>query len=265
MTQESLILAVETCSRVGSVALARGPKVLAEAVFSAALRHSAEVFPTIGRLLGRFGHTADTIAQVYIAVGPGSFTGLRIAAALAKTMHLASAVEIVTVDALDVIAANLMDAPTTSAIQNTGHPGRLDRIATILDAKRGQFFVAAYERVKHDPAGPGASDDVGYAIPAPGGCFWKKRIGDALMTADELLARFAADTPLGLLGDGLLHHRDTFDAAGILLLDEACWSPRAARVHTLGWQKAQAGRFADPAALIPLYLRGPQVTLKKRT
>lgn len=265
MMHKSLILAVETSSRVGSVALAHGAELMGEAVFSAPLRHSSEVFPMISRLLRDFGHTADNIGQVYITTGPGSFTGLRIAVALAKTMHLANAVNIVTVDSLDVIAANLVDASTTSTDHNIGQPGGLDRIATVLDAKRGQFFVAAYERVTHGRPRPCAGDDVGYAIPAPGHSLWSKSIPDTLMTASELIARLAAETPVGLLGDGLLHHRDAFDAAGLLLLDPAYWSPRARHVHTLGWQKAQAGRFADPATLAPLYLRGPQVTLKKRT
>ena len=49
----------------------------------------------------------------------------------------------------------------------------------------------------------------------------------------------------------------------IRILEEAYWSPRATQVHRLGYQKAQAGRFADPLTLTPFYLRGPQVTLRK--
>ncbi|MHC4521456.1 MAG: tRNA (adenosine(37)-N6)-threonylcarbamoyltransferase complex dimerization subunit type 1 TsaB, partial [Planctomycetota bacterium] len=106
MSPIPLILAVETSSRLGSVALALGPDLLGAETFSASLRHSAEIFPTIGDLLERSGYAAADISQVHISVGPGSFTGLRIAVTVAKSMHLANSVRLITVNSLDVIAAN---------------------------------------------------------------------------------------------------------------------------------------------------------------
>jgi len=262
-----LILAVETSSRIGSVAVALGANMLGESTFSASLRHSAEIFPTIAELLGQSNRTAADIDQVHISLGPGSFTGLRIAVAAAKSMHLASSVRIVTVDSLDTIAANVTDAAVAPVIQesHTNHsaPGRL---ATVLDAKRGQFYIAVYERSAPDePADsePRAKDP-GYRIPAPQQSDWRKVLSDGLMTASELTDRFATEAePLCLVGDGLLHHQDQFKVKGVRILDKGFWSPRAAQVHTLGYQKACAGRFADPLTLAPFYLRGPQVTLRK--
>ena len=265
MTSEPLILAVETSSRVGSVALAAGQRLLAEQSFTAPLRHSAEIFPAVGSLLDRFGHTPDNITAVYISIGPGSFTGLRIAVTMAKAMHLAHNVKIVTVDSLDAIAANTEDAATRDLIQNARSATHTDRIAAVLDAKRGQFYTAVYERTTAaEPASaPQATQAPGYAIPAPEGHIWHKILPDCLMTAQEIIARFTGERPLGLLGDGLLYHEQTFRRAGAVILDPACWSPRASRIHALGHQKARAGRFADPLSLAPFYLRGPQVTLKK--
>ena len=54
MTAQPLILILETSSRIGSVALAEGPDLLAETAFSAPMMHSAEVFPAIAELLRRF-------------------------------------------------------------------------------------------------------------------------------------------------------------------------------------------------------------------
>jgi len=265
MTSEPLILAVETSSRVGSVALAAGRQLLAEQSFSAPLRHSAEIFPAVDRLLDRFGHTPDNIAAVYISIGPGSFTGLRIAVTMAKAMHIAHDVKIVTVDSLDAIAANTEDAATPTLIQNGRSAPLPDRIAAVLDAKRGQFYTAVYERTTTpEPASTAdATEAPAYAIPAPGGQIWHKILPDCLMTPEELISRFAGERPLGLLGDGLLYHEKTFRRARVVILDAASWSPRASRVQALGWQKARAGRFADPLSLAPFYLRGPQVTLKK--
>jgi len=264
MTSEPVILAVETSSRIGSVALAAGSDLLAASTFSASLRHSAEIFPAVADLLKRFGYAPVDISQVYISNGPGSFTGLRIAVAAAKSMHLASSARIVTVNSLDTIAANLTDAVADSLIQDSPETATIPgRLAAVLDAKRGQFYVAVYERTEREELDD-AKDDPGYQVlPAAKGR-WQKILPDRLMSANELLRQFAAeDHPLGLLGDGLVYHRDAFHAEGVRILDQTHWSPHAAQVHRLGYQKAQAGRFADPLTLTPFYLRAPQVTLRK--
>jgi tRNA threonylcarbamoyl adenosine modification protein YeaZ len=265
-SQGPLILAVETSSRIGSVALAMGPRLLSQISFSAPLHHSMEIFPSINQLLDRFGCHPQDIRQVHIAVGPGSFTGLRIAVTMAKTMCLAGDVRIVTVDTLDTIAANVADASAMPVAEDSGAERRDSRLAVVLDAKRGQFFTAVYEWTDAADAlivdGPDA--DPGYEIPAPHYGFWHKVVPDCLIDAKQILERFAApDRPLWLTGDGLLYHRDAFAGEYVRILDERLWSPAAARVHLLGRQKAQAGRFADPLALVPFYLRGPDVTLRK--
>jgi tRNA threonylcarbamoyl adenosine modification protein YeaZ len=260
---EPIILAVETSSRVGSVALARGATFLAERTFSAPLQHSAEIFPAIHQLLNESGFVPGDIAQVHIAVGPGSFTGLRIAVTMAKAMHLANSTAIVTVNSLDVIAANIGDGPSGPPLQDSSvFP--LDRIATVLDAKRGEFYAAVYRTA--EPPVPADRMDLrgdGYVIPAPQGCLWQKIVPDRLITASQLIEEFASQAPLGVLGDGLLYHRDAFLANNVQVLDPACWSPRAINVYRLGLQKAQAGLFADALTLTPFYLRAPHVTIKK--
>jgi tRNA threonylcarbamoyladenosine biosynthesis protein TsaB len=264
-TEEGVVLAVETSSRTGSVAVATTDRLWDQATFSAPLRHSAEILPTIARLLHRIGRTPRHVAQVHISVGPGSFTGLRIAVTLAKSMNLANRTQIIAVDTLDVMAANVDDAAPAVLFHNAlAESCEIRRIATLLDAKRGQFFVAAYERASLDPAPP--ADDPGYRIPAPGATVWRKVLPDCLMSASAFLEQFAdATDPIALLGDGLLYHQDKFAAEGVCILDSTLWSPRAANVHLLGYQKARAGLFSDPLTLVPFYLRGPQVTLKARS
>jgi tRNA threonylcarbamoyl adenosine modification protein YeaZ len=261
--EEPLILAVETSSRVGSVALARGPELLAETAFSAPLQHSAEIFPAIRQLLDRFHCVPDDIAQVHVAVGPGSFTGLRIAVTIAKLMHLAGGTAIV---AVDTIVANIDgDGSSGPALQNS-EPPLPGGVATLLDAKRGEFYAAVYQQVERSAQTDqtNAAGSAGYEISAPGHRVWRKIVPDRLITASELIGRYAVEKPLGVLGDGLLYHRDTFQAGNIIILDDSTWSPRASRVHALGYQKARAGLFADAMTLTPFYLRAPHVTLKGR-
>jgi len=254
MGRKPFVLAVETSSRIGSVAVALGEKMLAETTFSAPIRHSAEIFPAIRGLLDRFSREPKEIEQVYISIGPGSFTGLRIATTFAKTMHLANATKIVTVDTLDVIAANIINLTTKNSVQDSNHRRQAmsdDRIAAILDAKRGQFFVAVYKRNMND--GQQARSDG----------IWQKILSDSLMTASEFLQKFSgSNQPIQLLGDGLLYYKDKFKAQGVHFCEEKYWSPRAGKVHLIGWQKALAGQFTDPLTLQPSYLRAPDVKVK---
>jgi tRNA threonylcarbamoyl adenosine modification protein YeaZ len=265
--REPLILAIETSSRVGSVALALGRNLLGQTTFTAPMRHSAEVFPAIVALLSRSGYGPSDLGQVHISIGPGSFTGLRIAVAAAKAMHLANSVRIVAVNSLDAIAANVKDAPSSEAFQSISEESSDPcRLATLLDAKRGQFYTAVYEYEGQDrrPLPEEALDDPGYRIPAPADGFWRKTLPDCLMSAAELLDRFATPgNPISVAGDGLLYHQDRFQVEEVRILDPRHWSPRAAGVHILGRQKAAMNRFSDPLTLVPFYLRGPEVTLRK--
>ena len=294
MTKKPLVLAVETSSRIGSVVIALGEKILDEATFSAPIRHSAEIFPALSNILDRFCRKPDQIEQVHISVGPGSFTGLRIAVTLAKTMNLANATKIVAVDTLDVIAANATDyikeqnttitfhsesspynseqpvLPISSSaaaegagkvqdplsLSSTPIPERQspERIAAITDAKRGQFFIAVYKRNTND-----GSDEA----EATSNEIWKKIFPDSLMTSSQFLARFACDeNPIWLLGDGLLYYKDKFKAGSTRFLEQKYWSPRASKVHLLGWKKALTNQFEDPLTLTPNYLLRPDIKIK---
>jgi tRNA threonylcarbamoyladenosine biosynthesis protein TsaB len=246
MRPKPLILAIETSGRTGSVAIALGEQMLSEAHFSGPMRHSAEIFPAVHKLLVRFSRKPKEIEHIYISVGPGSFTGLRIAVALAKTMHLANAVKIIAVDTLDVIAANasdyIKDLSSVAPAKEEEKVEDLINIATILDAKRGQFFIAAYENEQNQ---------------------WKKTMPDCLMTAGQFIENCGGKSrPVWLLGEGLVYHKDKFKAEGIRFLDEKYWNPRAEKVYKLGWEKALAGQFADPLTLQPTYLRRPDVKEK---
>ena len=249
MPQQELILAIETSSRVGSVAMANENGLLAEVMFSGEMRHSVEILPCIRDLLARFHGTPDDIRQVYLSQGPGSFTGLRIAVTLAKAMVLANAVKVVAVDTLDVIAANVPVSNETPRV-----------IAPILDAKRDQFFVATYERQPAPRADLNAEPGSARGLALPN---WAKTQPDTIMTAEQFLRQFASPgTPVGILGDGLLYHEDRFKADGIRVLDRPYWSPTAGNVYRLGRRKALEGRFEDPLQLAPLYLMPAEVTLK---
>ena len=243
--QNPLILAIETSGRNGSVAIARGGQLLGEMSFSAPMRHSAEIFIAIKSLLRPLELTAEQIEHVYISIGPGSFTGLRIAATLAKTMHMANDAKIVAVDTLDVIAANAADPALCEQQQDTIP----EKIATILDAKRSEFFVALYQR-------QAKNDNV----------IWQKQLPDCLMRASQFVERLGnQDKPIWLLGEGLVYYKDKFKSPNIRFMDECFWWPKAQKIHLLGWAKALRNEFANPVTLEPKYLRLPDAVEKRKT
>ena len=185
-------------------------------------------------LLEKVGKSAGKVEQIYISVGPGSFTGLRISVTAAKIMNLAGGVKIVVVDTLDVIAANGFEG---------GENADIELIGVILDAKRNQFFTAVYENRE------------GKLV---------KILDDCLMSSGEFVERFGCkERRIRLLGEGLVYYKDDFECEGIEFFDEKKWWPSAKKVHSLGWEKAQRGEFSDALDLQPLYLRRPELGKKK--
>jgi tRNA threonylcarbamoyladenosine biosynthesis protein TsaB len=218
-----LALALETSGRFGSVAVGCDGKLSDEKTFSAPLRHSAELFDTIIKLLEKSGKSANQTNQVCISIGPGSFTGIRISVTVAKMMALAAQSKIVAVSTTDAIALNVDDSS-------------IKKIATIIDAKRDQFFIAAFERKNNS---------------------WEKILPDRMMTAEQFKERFD-DEPIWLLGEGLLYYAKKFETANVKILDNKYWSPRAANVFRIGSQMAVEGKISDPVSLVPFYIRRPE-------
>jgi tRNA threonylcarbamoyladenosine biosynthesis protein TsaB len=243
-------LAIETSSRIGSVALGFGDKIVGEASFSGFMKHSAEIFPAINKLLSSSDIKPNQLEHIYISNGPGSFTGLRIAATIAKMMFLANQVEIVTVDSLDITAFNSLDAirAQNQSEKFTATDEEIKKVASVLDAKRGQFFIALYDVIRNDD---------GFSL--------DKRTDDLLMSASEFCDKIAAEgIPVWLLGDGLLYYREEFKNENINFLEEKYWSPRAACVYQLGRIMTQKHNFADPVKFKPNYLYRPEIVTKQR-
>ncbi len=217
------IIAVETSSASGSVALAIGPRLLTERSFSAQTQHARELIPTLARLYDEFGWRAGQVEECYLSIGPGSFTGLRVAVTFARHLALATGARLCAVPTLDVIAANVLGLPSPPA-----------RLAVILDAKRGQVFGALFTL-----EGAGYQRDAEPRLIEPG----------------VLLKEGAA---LSVMGEGIDYHRDAVAASGATILDRIIWPPRAAGVHRLGWELSRVGLYTPPRELVPCYLRRPE-------
>ncbi len=224
-THKPFALALETSGRIGSVAVGCGGKLSDEKIFSAPLRHSTELFDTIIEFLKKSGKKANQINYICISIGPGSFTGIRISVTAAKMMALAAQSKIVAVSTAEAMALNIAD-------------NSIRKIATVIDAKRGQFFIAAFERKNGT---------------------WQKTLPDCLLTAEQFKEKFdSPGEPVWLLGEGLLYYAKGFETDNIKILDKKFWSPRASNVFKIGSQMVEEGKFSDPLSLVPFYIRRPQ-------
>jgi tRNA threonylcarbamoyladenosine biosynthesis protein TsaB len=223
-------LAIETASHHGWLTLGRGDALVETAALARHRRHNLELMPAIETLCDKHGVTREDLSEVYVSLGPGSFTGLRIALATVKALAMALPVRVVGIPSLEVVARNA--------------PAEARYVAVGLNLKRGTLHSQIFERR-------------GAAL---------EPISEArLRTFDALLDE--APRPITVLGEKLPDLPEAARAdARVTVLDPAWAAPRSDVVWQLGRARAMAGQFDDPATLAPLYIREPEaVTLWRET
>lgn len=125
-------IALETAGRVGHVALGIGDHFTASREISRTRQRNLELVPTLNALLSEHDLGPRDIDELYVSLGPGSFTGLRMAIATAQMLALAQpSLKLVGVPTLDVLAHQHQDAA--------------EHVAVMLNLKRGTAYCAAYQ------------------------------------------------------------------------------------------------------------------------
>jgi tRNA threonylcarbamoyladenosine biosynthesis protein TsaB len=122
-----LLLAIDTSTAYTGLALYDGAEVLAECVWRSGRQHTAQLLPQLDGLLRQVAIERDRISAIGVALGPGSWSGLRVGLSLAKALVVASGVPLVGISTLDVLAAG--QPRTTAAIYPLIRLGR-DRVAS---------------------------------------------------------------------------------------------------------------------------------------
>jgi tRNA threonylcarbamoyladenosine biosynthesis protein TsaB len=124
------VLGVETSTPAGGVALLDGDRVLCEYVLDVRATHSERLMPAIDRLMRDAGWSPRDVEGLAVAVGPGSFTGLRIGLSTVKGLGVALGVPIAAVPTLDAMAA---------ALPWTALP-----VCPVIDARKGEVYCSLY-------------------------------------------------------------------------------------------------------------------------
>jgi tRNA threonylcarbamoyladenosine biosynthesis protein TsaB len=223
------LLAVESATLSGGVALLDDDRLLGEITLNIAITHSERLMFAVDRLLADCGLAPADLGGLAVSVGPGSFTGLRVGLATVKALAMALDLPVAPVPTLDALAARLpfADAP----------------VCPILDARKGEVYLSLYRW-----SGSGMERQWDYLALPP----------------ESAAARLEA--PVILLGDGIEACRPWLDrlGAGARVAPAAQRLPSAAAVAGLGLAVLAAGGGVSAEALAPLYLRPSEAELKSR-
>ena len=143
---KNLILALETSSLVSSIALIEENKLRAEITIENSRHHSENLVPHIEQLFSLGGVKKEDLSAVAVAVGPGSFTGLRIGIGTAKSIAYGLRIPIVGVSTLEGLAWNLYGegcllCPVMDAQKNNVYAG-------IFEVQKGKMVKIKEESVE---------------------------------------------------------------------------------------------------------------------
>jgi tRNA threonylcarbamoyladenosine biosynthesis protein TsaB len=216
---EGMILAFDTSTGFGSVALGRAGELLAETTVRVGPGHSAQLMPVIDGLLRSVGATPAELGGVVVGGGPGSFTGLRIAAATAKGLVHALGLPLWAYSGLLATAASCAESEQT--------------VYALFDARRRDVFAAAYRFAEgvHEVMAPAA------------------------LTVDELIERVGAEPALFTGEAARLHRAELEQIPGARVAPMHQTVPRAAALLWLHEQVPAMGRVGVAAEWEPDYVR----------
>ena len=220
------ILGIDTSTPIGSVALIDDGNIVAEHTLNIVQAHSSRLMPAIDTVLKWGEITPDALDGCSVGIGPGSFTGIRIGVATAKSLCYAVDKPIVGVSTLESIAYNLR---LTNGL-----------VCPILDARRSEVYGSIFR----------------------GGADWQRLTDDLCLSIDDFLdelnKHILLDLPILFVGDGLSTYGDTIHERlgdAVHFADTIFNVPRGATIAKLGAQRLGQGDSDSYWTLVPNYVR----------
>ena len=227
-----IVLALETATRDGSVALARDGSVLASARGDGGRPHATRLPGDAFALLATAGLTLRDVDVFAVCLGPGAFTGLRVGIAAAQGLAFATGRPIVGISALDALGVSALEGREASAVAGVW-----------MDAARGEVFAARYVLAPDEVLGVKSIGEPVSAPPADVAVEWTQ--------ADATVSQW--------IGEGVLRYREQI-GAGEVVAETPLLAPLVARLGTLA---AEAGHAGAPHALRPIYVRPSDAELAR--
>ncbi len=214
-----MILAIDTSTQWIGLALFDGAQILYSKVWRTSRRHTVELVPAIKAALAESGVELAALKAIAVALGPGSFTSLRIGLAVAKGIALAQRVPLIGVPSLDI---------TANGIPLANHP-----LLAVLKAGRGRLAVQCY---------------------LPGDGHWEAD-GDIFITsADELEEMITSPTIIA--GEITQEDRRVLERRwrNALVASPSRNIRQPSALAEIAWKRFEKGEADDPVTLAPIYL-----------
>ena len=220
-----MLLAVDTSTTQVGIALYDGVQVIGENSWHGKLRHTTSLAPEIATLFKRTNRKIDDVNALGVALGPGSFTSLRVGLSLMKGLALSRKLPLIGIPTLDILSAS--------------QPVHEMRLACLLQAGRGRLAIDTYR------------------VSASG--VWKSENNLSVMRVDELVA--SIEEPTRICGELSAEEREILAK---VKLAELCSPARSLRrpacLAEIAWGRYQAKNMDDAASLSPIYLQvGAQI------
>ena len=249
-----LLLALDTSTHQASVALCDEQTLYGEYTWQIGNNHSVELLERIQRLVVvDCGSSLQAIDGVTVAIGPGSFTGVRVAVATAKAFAFALQKPLVGVSTLEIIAA-----------QQDKWRGP---VCSILEAGRSELYAACYLFDERDDNGEIT--------------FHMRQLSEYLMLSPQQLVTHLSEhmnqwagvpgkrqvSPILFCGELSETTRQVIYEqmpGKSLFIDNLQATRRASSLALLAIQRLDEGKIEDPMLLEPLYLRRPSITKSTR-
>ena len=216
-----MILAIDTSTQQIGLALYDGVSVIVEDIWYSQNHHTKELSPAISRLFSKCGMNPRDLTGLAIAIGPGSFTGLRIGLSVVKGMALFLHIPVIGIPTLDILAA--------------AQPLQEIPLVALLKAGRGRLAACWYDADFHSRK-------------------WKSQEKYLVFQAEELSQLI--DTPTLIYGELngaerlILEHKKP----NIILGTPAQSIRRPSYLAEIAWQKMRNNQVDDVNSLTPIYL-----------
>lgn len=214
-----MLLAVDTSTAQVGLALFDGVQVAAEMMWHSRRHHTVELAPALVELLVRTGIKMTDVQALGVAIGPGSFTSLRVGLSFVKGLSLVRHLPVIGIPTLDVVAA----AQPISKLP----------LATVLQAGRGRLALGWYH----------SSD-----------AEWKSDGVVKVTNVDELADMIEHPTIVAGELNADERQRLARKKVNVQLAAPLACVRRPAILAELAWARWQAGQVDEAASLAPIYL-----------
>jgi len=231
---KNILLAVDTSTRSTGIAIYDGNQVLSERIWWSNNYHTVELAPAVNEIVISCCGNFNNLAALGIALGPGSFTGLRIGMAFVKGLALVYRLPVIGISSLDALVA----AQNPYITENDDTQPKQTPMAAVLRAGRGRLAVGWYHL---------QTDEDGEQI-------WQSDQTLETLTAPELSKRILV--PTIICGELTEEERRQVGRKWkkAILASPAASVRRPSFLAELAWKRWQKGDIDDPESLAPIYL-----------